>query len=64
MTDENVKGKKALLSVKTSVGQKDSPLKFWVKVMGVERSYGKNRYRVVPVSGTGEALVEKITFQE
>lgn len=59
-----VKGKKGLLSVRTSFSKKESPMKFWVKVLGVEKSFGRTRYRVEPISGTGIALVENVTFEK
>lgn len=35
-------------------------LTFDVKIVDVMKTYGRLRYRVVPVSGSGESIIEKV----
>ena len=42
----------------------DSPLRFRVKLLSVKRSYGKTRWLVTPVTGSGEATVDASRLSE
>lgn len=50
---ESVIGKKALYRPNLS-------LAFEVKILDIKSSYGKVRYLVVPIAGTGERWVEEV----
>jgi len=51
-----------------SIGKKGTitagGLRVNVKVLDVKQSYGRDRYLVTPLSGTGEVWVESITLQK
>ena len=39
-------------------------LRFEVKVLSIKRSYGRQRYLVQPIKGSGEQVVEKLEAKE
>jgi len=39
-------------------------LRFEVKILSIKRSYGRQRYLVQPVKGSGEQMVEKLEAKD
>lgn len=39
-------------------------LDFMVKILEIKNSYGRTRYRVTPVKGKGEAVVELLSINK
>lgn len=56
--------KKAVGVQPTKGKVKFGELTFEVEIKEVKTAYGRNRYLVVPVSGTGEVWVEKVILEE